>query len=224
MVVNRTIDHDLRASIGVGRGKQNSSLLRTTFKTICKYAGQDIAIKTIAREVQLNTSADIKPSQIRDIIGFFEDSLLVNVIGPFEHRLKGTNDRIRICLCDHAIRASWLDKERIPLYGNSVNADLAGHLIESIIGNYLSTVEGLAINFLAPTKREGEVDLILGIDDMHIPIEIKYRNNPNANDGINAFMSKRTNNAPFGIMITKEDSWVKGNLVAIPAKQFLLLK
>lgn len=222
-VVNRTIDHDLKASIGVGRGKQNSSLLRTTFKTICKYAGQDIAVKTIAREVQLNTSADIKPSQIRDIIGFFEDSLLINVIGPFEHRLKKASDRIRICLCDHAIRAAYF-KEKIPLYGNSVSADLAGHIIESIIGNYLATVEGLAINFLAPTKNGGEVDLILGIDDMHIPIEIKYRNNPNVTDGINRFMSKKTNNAPFGIMITKEDSWIKDNLVAIPAKQFLLLK
>lgn len=51
-VVNRTIDHDLRASIGVGRGQRNSSLLRKTFKAICKYIGQDITIKTIVNEVQ----------------------------------------------------------------------------------------------------------------------------------------------------------------------------
>jgi predicted AAA+ superfamily ATPase len=222
-VVNRTIDHDLKASIGVGRGGQNSSLLRKTFKAICKYTGQDIAIRTIAQEVQDNTLQNPKPGQIKDIIDFFTDSLLINVIESFEHRLRRTKDRVRICLCDHAIRASWL-KERIPLYGNNVNADLAGHIIESIIGNYLSTVEGLAISFLAPTKSEGEVDLIMGIGDMHIPIEMKYQNNPKVTSGIKVFMSKRTNNAPFGIIITKGDSWVKDDLVAIPAKQFLLLK
>ncbi len=222
-VVNRTIDHDLKASIGIGRGRQNSSLLRNTFRAICKYVGQDIAIKTIVQEVHKNTSQNPKPSQIRDIIDFFMESLLINVIEPFEHRLKRTKDRIRICLCDHAIRASWL-KERIPLYGDNVNTDLAGHIIESIIGNYLSTVDGLGISFLPSNKNTGEVDLIMGIGDKHIPIEIKYQNNPKLTNGIKEFMTKKTNNAPFGIIITKKDSWISDELIAIPARQFLLLK
>lgn len=222
-VVNRTIDHDLRASIGVGRGRQNSSLLRRTFRAICKYAGQDITAQTIAKEVQQCTSQTLKPSQIRDIIDFFEDSLLINVIEPSEHRLRKNRDRIKICLCDHAIRSSWL-KERISLYGDNSNADLAGHLMESIIGNYLSTVEGVCLSFLVPTGENMEIDLIMGVGEMNIPVEIKYRNNPKLNHGIEQFMSKATNNAPFGIVITKKHFWKKDNIVAIPAKQFLLLK
>jgi predicted AAA+ superfamily ATPase len=222
-VVNRTIDHDLKASIGVGRGGQNNSLLRKTFRTICKYAGQSITIEKIAQELQNNVSATLKPSQIRNFIDFFVDSLLINVIEPLEHGLKRAKNSVRICLCDHAIRASWLH-EPIPLYDNNINPTLAGHLMESIIGNYLSTVEGLGISFVAPTENEREVDLVMGIGDMHIPIEIKYRNTPKDIGGIKEFMAKKHNNAPFGIIITKEDSWVKDNLVAIPAKQFLLLK
>ena len=143
------------------------------------YHGADIKLSNFERfrEVKENTQQNPKPSQIKDVIDFFEDSLLINVIESFEHRLKRTKDRVRICLCDHAIRASWL-KERIPLYGNNVNVDLAGHIIESIIGNYLSTVEGLGISFLPSNQNAGEVDLIMGIGDIHIPIEIKYQNNP----------------------------------------------
>jgi predicted AAA+ superfamily ATPase len=222
-VVSRTIDHDLKASIGIGKGKRNSSLLRNTFKAICKYAGQDITINTIVREVQNCSSENLKPNQIRDIIDFFNDSLLINVIEPFEHRLRKSRDRVRICLCDHAIRAACL-KERISLYGDTVNADLAGHIIESIIGSYLATIEGLALSFLTPTKNIAEVDLIMGIGDIHIPIEIKYRNNLTISAGIKDFLSKRTNNCPFGIIISKVDSWVDNDLIVIPARQFLMLK
>lgn len=222
-VVNRTIDHDLKASMGVGRGRQNSSLLRKTFKAICKYIGQDITVRLLAKEIEESTSYNIKPSQVRDLIDFFADSLLINVVEPHEHRLKRTNDRFKICLCDHAIRASWL-KERVPLYGNSDNSDLAGHLIESIIGSYLSAIDGLSLSFLAPTQNDGEVDLIMGIGEMHIPIEMKYRNKPQITNGIVQFLSKKSNSAPFGLLITKEHSWVRDNLIAIPAKQFMLLK
>lgn len=222
-VVNRTIDHDLRTSYGVGRGRRNSSLLRMTFKAICKYAGQDITIKTIAREVQTNTSRDVKNSEIRDIIDFFAGSLLINIVEPYEHRLKRTNNRMRLCLCDHVLRAACM-KERIPLCGSDVNTDLAGHIMESIIGSYLSTVEGLGLSFQTTTDKDGEVDFIMGVGDMHIPIEIKYQNKPTLSSGIRQFIAKKTNNAPFGIVITKNDSGYKDGLVSIPAKQFMLLK
>ncbi len=59
-------------------------------------------------------------------------------------RLKHRKALAKICVCEHSLRASWL-QERVPLHpagleAESHLAELAGHLAESMVGHYLAAV------------------------------------------------------------------------------------
>ena len=68
-----------------------------------------------------------------------------------------------------------------------------------------------------------EVDLIVEIKNIPIPIEIKYKNNiSSANlNGIKAFISQKK--CSFGFVITKDLLDIKDNLIFIPLWLFLLI-
>ena len=52
-VVNRTIDHDLKASIGVGRGKHNSSLLRKHLKQYASMLDKILQLKLLLKKFKI---------------------------------------------------------------------------------------------------------------------------------------------------------------------------
>ncbi|MDR1493473.1 MAG: AAA family ATPase [Planctomycetaceae bacterium] len=233
-VVARTIDHDLKANFDSEYkkkiGTMNSTLLRNVFKTFCKYSGMAIGLDKLCKEFRSSFSEELTEKQIQMILDFFEHSMLIKVVKPFEHRLKRARNERKICLCDHAIRKAWL-KEDVTLYGNGVNVDIAGHVIEGMIGTFLASIQGVGVSYLpsGDTKNnENEIDFILEIGDAHIPIEIKYQENPTINSGIETFLNKTAYNSSFGLVVTKNevslDYFKKPNIIPIPAKKFLLLK
>ncbi|MDR2705377.1 MAG: hypothetical protein LBC02_06335, partial [Planctomycetaceae bacterium] len=69
---------------------------------------------------------------------------------------------------------------------------------------------------------------ILEVGDGHIPIEVKYKKQPDLNTGIETFMKNPANNAPFGLVITKNevplDYFRNENIIPISVKKLLLLK
>lgn len=69
-----------------------------------------------------------------------------------------------------------------------------------------------------------EVDIIIELFGVPIPIEVKYQSEITKNDvkGIEAFLTKYSE-AGFGILITKDSLELKGNIVHIPLWLFLLL-
>jgi predicted AAA+ superfamily ATPase len=224
-VVSRTIEHDLQS-----KHQWDASTLEKLFYLLCKYTGRDVHLSLLHRELKEGYSVNLTHEKIRSGLDFFADSMLVSIFKPSEHRLKNSQERVKICLGDHAIRRALMN-ELIPLYGTNVNSDLAGPIVEGIVGSRLAScyprdsLPGNSISYLPDTKDEGsEVDFILSIGEQHIPIEVKYRNRAKPSTGILQYLEQPQHNAPFGLLITKDEERVKDNLIAIPLKKFLLLK
>ena len=79
-----------------------------------------------------------------------------------------------------------------------------------------------------PAKnKEPEVDFVLSIGDQRIPIEVKYRNSIKREHytGLQDFIEKPIHRAPFGILITKNESpSIDERTIAIPLKNLLILR
>lgn len=227
-IIQRVIQHDLR--LGEKGRKRDAVLLEELFRMACRYAGQTPTIQTMLEELRTTLHANVGPQRVTNYLRFLNETLLVILIPPLEIRLKKKKSASKICIADHSLRASWL-QEIIPLTGDSTSeaeATSAGHLAESIVGSTLSTIHGLDLSYYPQRDREPEVDFILTIGQQRIPLEVKYRNNIRKEDlqGITTFMNNKFNNAPFGIVITREDiaEPEKDNILFLPLKTFLLLK
>jgi predicted AAA+ superfamily ATPase len=115
-------------------------------------------------------------------------------------------------LCDHAIRAAWL-QEIVPLESTALDlaphlSDLAGHIAESTVGYSLASLTGLSVAHLPERGMQPEVDYVLTIGERRIPVEVKYRRSVDPSRdtlGLRAFLEKAANNATFGLLITRQD-------------------
>jgi predicted AAA+ superfamily ATPase len=138
-----------------------------------------------------------------------------------------------LCLVDHGLRASRL-QEQIPLNPMKLRDQpeltaVAGHLAESVTGAVLSTITGLDLAHFPERQGEPEVDFILTIGVKRIPVEVKYqaRIDPlRDTEGLRSFIEKAVNNAPFGILITQDDSpeVVDPRLISLPLSSLMLLR
>jgi predicted AAA+ superfamily ATPase len=147
--------------------------------------------------------------------------------------LKRSKGNSKICLCDHALRASWL-QEMIPLDAEGLRqashlSDLAGHIAESATGYFLGGIPHLDLAHFPERGPEPEVDFILTIGENRIPLEVKYRLHidPHRDTvGLRAFMEKRVYNAPFALLITMLDDVPipDPRIIAISLPSFLLLR
>ena len=234
-VVIRAIELDLGAKFesvyGSSTAFMDATLLKNAFRILCKYTGQSVTIEKLCKELNASTSARLKHVQMQVILEFFERSMLIKIIRSFEHRLKNPKESVKVCLCDHAIRKAWL-KEDVPLYGTDVHSDLAGHIVEGIVGNFFKSIKQLGVSYFPAVGKEkdaeDEVDFILEIGAFHIPVEVKYRNNPVLGSGLKSFLNKEAYNAPFGLVITKGevllDYFHDERIIPISAKRLLMLK
>jgi predicted AAA+ superfamily ATPase len=234
-VVAKTIQLDLKAKFesmyGGSTAFMDSTLLTSAFRVLCKFSGYDVSIEKLREELIACCSVRLKHAQVRMILEFFELSLLIKIVKPFQHRTKNSKERVKICLCDHAIRRAWL-KEDIPLYGTDANADLAGHVIEGIVGSFFKSIKQLGVSYFPAIGKGGdaedEVDFVLEIGIYHIPVEVKYQNNPKMGKGLKSFLGKEAYNAPFGLVITKGelslDHFNDERIIPISAKRLLMLK
>jgi predicted AAA+ superfamily ATPase len=154
---------------------------------------------------------------------FLDGTLLVRLIPPLELRLKRQKSPPKICLSDHALRASWL-QEIVPLDPAQLAAyphltDLAGRLAESTLGYFLSTVPNLDVAHFPTRGAEPEVDFVLTVGLYRIPIEVKYRRRIDPHEdtrGLRAFLEKTVYNAPFGLLVTLEDNVIVPDARIVP--------
>src|SRR5207302_5130990 len=119
-------------------------LLEEVFRLSCRYAGQSPGQTVFVPDIQEAIAANIGWNRILTYLRFLDGTLLIRLIQPLELRLKRQKSPSKICLCDHALRASWL-QEIIPLDPAGLAADphlsdLAGHLAESVLGYYLASI------------------------------------------------------------------------------------
>jgi predicted AAA+ superfamily ATPase len=231
-VIRRVIQHDL-PRIGEKGRRRDPELLAEVFRLACRYAGMAPTVQVFARETQRALAANVGSQKIRGYLRLLGDSLLLRLIEPLEIRLKKRRGADKICLADHALRASWLH-EQVPLDPEELAAaphlaPLAGHLAESAVGACLATIGGLDINHFPERSDQPEIDFILTIGARRIPMEVKYQRQIDPlrdTEGLRSFLEKSANNASFGVLVTQtDDTRVEDPRIhCLPLSSLLLLR
>jgi predicted AAA+ superfamily ATPase len=229
-VVRRAIQHDLRQ--GPRGAKRDEHLLEEVFRLSCRYAGQSPEQKYYLDEIKKSMNANIGWSRILNYLKFLDGTLLIRLIEPLELRLKRRRGVMKVTLCDHALRAAWL-QEIIPLAPAALDrspnqSDLAGHIAESVAGYFLKSITHLDVAHFPERGAEPEVDFIISIGDQRIPVEVKYQKSLRREDtfGLRRFVEKSVYNAPFGILVTREDAspFDDPRIINLPLSTLLLMR
>ncbi|KPK75367.1 MAG: hypothetical protein AMJ79_11400 [Phycisphaerae bacterium SM23_30] len=229
-VIRRAIRHDLR--IGPKGRKRDEHLLEEVFRLACRYIGQSPRQSLYLDEVRQAMNANIGWRRILAYLKFLDDTLLLRLIEPLELRLKRARGPAKLCLCDHSLRAAWL-QEVIPLDEKGLKKsphlrDLSGHIAESTAGYFFKSLIQLDIAHFPERSAEPEVDFVLTIGEQRIPVEIKYRTHITWQDtrGLRSFIEKSVYNAPFGILVTQSDEMATDDprIVSIPLASLLLMR
>ncbi|MCL4395658.1 MAG: AAA family ATPase [Chloroflexi bacterium] len=209
-VIKRVIQHDLR--VGDRGRRRDPALLEELFRLSCRYIGQSPDAALFAREAQRSLHANVGTVRVQQYVQVLANSLLIRLIEPLEIRLKKKRGSPKICLVDHGLRASWL-QEIVPLAPEALErsphlTDLAGRVAESAAGAMLATIGGLDLAHFPARPREPEIDYVMTIGVLRIPVEIKYRRRIDAladTEGLRTFLEKAAYNAPFGLLVTQTD-------------------
>jgi predicted AAA+ superfamily ATPase len=208
-VISRALQHDLRA--GERGRKRDERLLEEVFRLSCRYCGQAPGRAAFVPELQRVLDANVGYLRVQQYLRFLDATLLLRLVDPLELRLKKRKAPPKICICDHALRASWL-QEVVPLTPEGLSDDphaapIAGRIAESTLGYQLVTTPGVELAHLPERDANPEVDFVLTVGTRRIPIEVKYRRRIDYEDtrGLLAFMEKTANNAPFGLLVTLDD-------------------
>jgi hypothetical protein len=229
-VVRRAIRHDLR--MGAKGRKRDEHLLEEVFRLACRYVGQSPAQVFYLDEIRRAMNANIGWKQVLAYLKFLDGTLLLRLIEPLELRLKKKRGASKLCLCDHALRASWL-QEVVPIDPAALEkaphlTDIAGRIAESTAGYFLRSIVGLDVAHFPERGAEPEVDYILTVGTQRIPVEVKYRRRIDHDDtrGLRNFIERAHYNAPFGVLLTLADEVAVDDprIVSLPLSSFLLLR
>lgn len=208
-VIRRAIQHDLR--MGPRGQKRDEHLLEEVFRLACRYIGQSPSQALYLDEIRRAMNANIGWQRVFAYLKFLDGTLLLRLVEPLELKLKRRRGASKLCLCDHALRAAWL-QEVVPLTPEGLEqsphlSDLAGHIAESVTGYFLRSIINLDVAHFPERGAEPEVDFVLTIGEQRIPVEVKYRRRIDYRDtqGLRAFIEKAHYNAPFGILVTLMD-------------------
>jgi predicted AAA+ superfamily ATPase len=231
-VVRRVIRDDLR--LGERGRRRDPALLEELFRLLCRYAGQAPTLHTLGNEARAALGGEIGDARVRTYLRFLTETLLVRAVEPLEMRLKRNRGGPKLCLVDHALRASWL-QEWVPLDPAALArapeaiATLAGHLAESTVGAMLTTIPGLDVNHRPARGVEPEIDFVLSIGTQRVPIEVKYQSRLDPlrdTHGLRTFMGKAANQAPFGLLVTRAEPALDcgPDVIALPLATLMLLR
>lgn len=209
-VIQRAIQHDLR--MGRKGQKRDQQLLEEVCRLACRYAGQGPGQAVFVPEIRQALGANIGWARILAYLRFLDGALLLKLVPPLELRLKRRKGNSKICLCDHGLRASWL-QEIVPLEVEGLRlaphlSDLAGHIAESVTGYFLGGIPHLDLAHFPERGTEPEVDFILTVGEHRIPMEVKYRQHIDTHRdtvGLRSFIEKKVYNTPFGILVSMHD-------------------
>ena len=231
-IIERVVAKDLLRLGGRG-AKRDPHLLRETFRLACRYAGQAPSGATLVTELHSILNMNVGWQRVLTYLRFLDSSLLIRLIEPLEIRLKKRRGTPKIVLSDHSLRAAYL-QEVVPLESRRLAespelSDVAGHIAESLLGYFVSTVPGVQVAYFPERTTEPEVDFIITIGDKRIPVEVKYRRRVDDfrdTVGLRSFLGKTVYNAPFGLLITETDDVdvTDPRIVTLSLPSFLLLR
>jgi len=229
-VIRPVLQHDLPAGPH-GQGR-DAALLETMFEIACQYAGRTTSVGELAQEISLSSGEDADLEEVAHYLQVLADTALIRLLPwPLLNRNRAW-DPLKICLADHALRASWL-QERVPLAPDVVDdgpelTTLAGRMAQSVLGATASVIRGLDADRVPTPPREPDLDFVLEVGDQQIPVQVNYRRRINPvrdTRGIRAFVEEPAKRAPFGFLITRKDGPAIDDprIVAMPLSTFMLL-
>jgi predicted AAA+ superfamily ATPase len=227
-VIQRVLQHDLALD-----QETDQHLLEEIFRLTCRYAGQAPGAPVFVSEIRSGLNLDVRWQRVLNYLKRLSDSLLLRLTPALELRLKRQPISPKLCLCDHALRAAWL-QEIIPLTPASLERsphlnDLAGHVAESVVGYFLGGIPNLNLAWFPARGAEPEVDFVMTVGENRIPLEVKYRRRVDGHRdtiGLRAFIEKSAYHAPFGILVTLTDDnpVIDPRIVTLPLSSLLLMR
>ncbi|RJP37069.1 MAG: ATP-binding protein [Phycisphaerales bacterium] len=229
-VIARAIQHDLR--MGPHGQKRDEHLLAEVFRLACRYVGQAPDQKLYLEELRQTMHAGPGWQRILSYLKFLDGTLLLRLIEPPELRLKKKRGPAKLCLCDHALRAAWL-QEVIPIAPADLArsphlADMAGRIADGAAGYFFRSIIGLDVSHYPQRGAEPEVDYVLTVGEQRIPVEVKYRReiDPADTRGLRSFIEKAHHHAPFGVLVTLRDEPGSDDprIVSLPLSTLLLMR
>jgi len=209
-VIRRVLEHDLPWA---GKARPaDKALLEEVFRLSCRYAGQSPGPSVFIPDLRTILRKEYSWQRVRNVLRSLDATLLLRLIEPLELRLKRRTAPAKICLCDHALRAAWLQEE-IPIDVEGLAksphlSDLAGRIAESVLGYFLASIPNLDVAYHPARGAEPEVDFVITIGTRRIPVEVKYRRRIDPFEdtrGLRAFLEKTVFNAPLGLLVTLQD-------------------
>ncbi len=229
-VILRAIQHDLR--MGPRGQKRDEKLLEEVFRLACRYAGQSPSQTLYLAELRSAMGANLGWQRILAYLKFLDGTLLLRLIEPLELRLKKRRGAAKLCLCDHALRAAWLE-EVVPLAPARIDQsphlqELSGRIADSTVGYFFRSILGLDVAHFPERGAEPEVDYVLTVGEQRIPVEVKYRRRIDHRDteGLRNFVEKAHYNAPFGLLVTllDEPGSEDPRIISLPLSSLMLLR
>ncbi len=207
-VIRRVIAHDLGAG---GRGR-DGRLFEELVGVACRYAGQAPGRNLWLGELGRTVGTEVRWRRVQDYLQLLDDTLIVRLVEPLNLRLRRGFGYRKICVTDHALRASWLG-EVVPLDGAGLDrsphlADLAGRIAESTVGAFLADIRQIRLHHFPERAGEPEVDFVLTAGEYRIPLEVKFRRriDPHRDTrGLRSFLDTTAYNAPFGVLVTQDE-------------------
>ena len=229
-VIQQVLRHDLLTR--PTSQSVNPTLRETMFEIACRHAGRTTSVGELAQEASLSSGEDAEPEELTHYVQALADTLLIRLLPWLPLNLNRPRDPIKLCLADHSLRAAWL-QERVPLAPDALDASperttLPGHIAQSVLGATASVIRNLDTDRVPMAPREPDLDFVLRVGDQQIPVQVKYRRSIDpVRDtlGIRSFVDETANRAPFGLLITREDTAPIDDprVVTMPLSTFMLL-
>ena len=165
--------------------------------------GQEFAYKTIGDTIGLDTTT------VSNYLSFLSQTFLITVLDNYSVNAgKVIRKNKKLFVLDNGISNALL---RV----NKLTSTSEGHLVEK---NCVKDIELIIKRNLWKVhywrEKTLEVDIVINKQIGILPIEVKYRNNPDDISGLNAFMKKF--NLSEGLVITKETLEKKEGIYYIP--------
>jgi predicted AAA+ superfamily ATPase len=229
-VIIRVLQHDLRA--GARGRRRDAHLLEEVFRLACRYVGQAPSQELYVNEIGQSMRVSVGWQHVLTYLKFLDNTLLLHLIEPLELRLKPQRGPVKLCLCDHALRAAWL-QEVVPLTPDGLVqapylTDLAGRIAESVVGYFFRSIPGLDVVHFPARSTEPEVDFVLTVGLQRIPVEVRYQRRVEDRDlvGLQSCIDKSHYNAPFGVLVTLLDGSASDHpcIVSLPLSSLLLMR
>ena len=229
-VIQPVLQHDLLT--GPHREDRDAVLIETMFDIACRHAGRTTSVSELVQESSLSSGENADLEEFAHYLQALVDTALIRLLPWPVLNLNRPHDAIKIGLADHALRARWL-QERVPLAPGALDANPelatpAEHMAQSVFGNTASVIRGLDIDRVPTPPREPDLDFVFEVGDQQIPVLFNYRRSIDPvgdTRGIRSFVEEPAKRAPFGLLITREDTPPIDDprIVAMPLSTFMLL-